>query len=221
MNARERILARLCQAPPGAIVSLPDISAWCATPPEDQAARLIRFKTNMEASHAEVHETDDASWPALLAGLMLQKGLRTLLVGNRTAQAAAMRSRTQEGFNLVSYERHVRAWRSELFEDIDAALTTAKSAVASTGSLILWPDAREPRLMSLIPPVHFVLLDTATIHTDLHEAMLTERWASAMPANVLVISGPSKTADIQQTLAYGAHGPRELVVLLCHHAKVS
>ena len=37
-----------------------------------------------------------------------------------------------------------------------------------------------------------------------------------MPTNALLISGPSKTADIQQTLAYGAHGPRELIVLLCH-----
>jgi L-lactate dehydrogenase complex protein LldG len=37
-----------------------------------------------------------------------------------------------------------------------------------------------------------------------------------MPTNALLVCGPSKTADIQQTLAYGAHGPRELVVLLCH-----
>jgi L-lactate dehydrogenase complex protein LldG len=35
-----------------------------------------------------------------------------------------------------------------------------------------------------------------------------------LPTNALLISGPSKTADIQQTLAYGAHGPRELVVLI-------
>jgi L-lactate dehydrogenase complex protein LldG len=37
-----------------------------------------------------------------------------------------------------------------------------------------------------------------------------------LPTNALLICGPSKTADIQQTLAYGAHGPRELVVLLRH-----
>ena len=40
------------------------------------------------------------------------------------------------------------------------------------------------------------------------------RWCEAMPSNLIFISGPSKTADIQQTMAYGAHGPRELVVLL-------
>jgi L-lactate dehydrogenase complex protein LldG len=70
--------------------------------------------------------------------------------------------------------------------------------------------------MSLVPPIHFVLLDAATIHADMHSAFTAEGWASGMPTNALLISGPSKTADIQQTLAYGAHGPRELVVLLRH-----
>ena len=40
----------------------------------------------------------------------------------------------------------------------------------------------------------------------------------ALPTNALLVSGPSKTADIQQTLAYGAHGPRELIVLIVHPA---
>ena len=70
--------------------------------------------------------------------------------------------------------------------------------------------------MSLVPSVHFVLLDVATIHADLHSAITNEGWKDGLPTNALLICGPSKTADIQQTLAYGAHGPRELVVLLRH-----
>jgi len=46
--------------------------------------------------------------------------------------------------------------------------------------------------------------------------MVAEDWKNSLPTNALLISGPSKTADIQQTLAYGAHGPRELIVLLTH-----
>ena len=68
--------------------------------------------------------------------------------------------------------------------------------------------------MSLVPPVHFVLLDAAAIYDNLLAAMTAERWADGLPTNALLISGPSKTADIQQTLAYGAHGPKELIVLL-------
>jgi L-lactate dehydrogenase complex protein LldG len=44
--------------------------------------------------------------------------------------------------------------------------------------------------------------------------MQVEGWQQGLPTNALLVSGPSKTADIQQTLAYGAHGPKELVVLL-------
>jgi L-lactate dehydrogenase complex protein LldG len=68
--------------------------------------------------------------------------------------------------------------------------------------------------MSLVPSVHFVLLDEQNIHADFHQAMTAEGWTAGMPTNALLISGPSKTADIQQTLAYGAHGPKELVLLL-------
>jgi L-lactate dehydrogenase complex protein LldG len=63
-----------------------------------------------------------------------------------------------------------------------------------------------------------VLLDVANIHADFHAAISAEGWHDSMPTNALLISGPSKTADIAQTLAYGAHGPRELVVLLRHPA---
>ena len=219
MSAREHILARLRQAPAGAPAPLPDVTAWfSATAAEGLAARTARFRTQIEAAHAEVHETDDAGWPALVLELAAQKRLRTLLVGHGTPQATALQARPQQAIEIVRYERPAAEWRDALFEGIDAALTTAKSAVADTGSLILWPDAREPRLMSLVPPVHFVLLDAAAIHADLHAAMTAERWADRMPTNALVISGPSKTADIQQTLAYGAHGPRELIVLLCRRA---
>ena len=59
-----------------------------------------------------------------------------------------------------------------------------------------------------------LVLDAGKIHNTFHEAMQAEGWANSLPTNALLISGPSKTADIQQTLAYGAHGPKELVVLM-------
>lgn len=217
MSARERILARLRQAPAGEPAPLPNAAAWhTATANEDVAARTARFRSQIEAAHAEVHDTDETGWVTLLFDLAARKGLRSLLVGNGTPEAAALKSRAPAAVRIVSYDRPATEWRAELFEGIDAAVTTAKSAVAATGSLILWPDAREPRLMSLVPPVHFVLLDARAIHADLHAAMTAEDWVGRMPTNALIVSGPSKTADIQQTLAYGAHGPRELIVLLRH-----
>lgn len=101
-----------------------------------------------------------------------------------------------------------------MFNETPASFTAARGAIAETGTLILWPTVDEPRLMSLVPPVHIVLLDAAHIYNTFYEAMQTEGWKDGLPTNSLLISGPSKTADIQQTLAYGAHGPKELVVLM-------
>jgi L-lactate dehydrogenase complex protein LldG len=141
--------------------------------------------------------------------------LRRLLVGENLPHVARLRSAAMEPLSFAEYMVPFDQWRSALFNEVDASLTLARSAIAETGSLILWPDANEPRLMSLVPPVHFVLLDPAHIHADLHAAMKAEGWANGLPTNALLISGPSKTADIQQVLAYGAHGPKELIVLVC------
>ena len=68
--------------------------------------------------------------------------------------------------------------------------------------------------MSLVPPLHFIVVDALTLHADFASLISEKNWKESMPTNVLLISGPSKTADIQQTLAFGAHGPKELIVLL-------
>lgn len=217
MSARERILERL-RAAPTMPSALPDVDGWSAAHRrhEDIPQRVARLRSALLAAHAEVHDTTATDWPALLVRIATAKRLRNLLIGTDTAHGAALAARHPETLPLVRYAETIESWRDKLFDGIDAALTLARSAIAETGSLILWPDASEPRLMSLVPPVHFVLLDTATIHADLHSALAAENWKAGLPTNALLISGPSKTADIQQTLAYGAHGPRELIVLLRH-----
>ncbi len=214
-NARDAILARLRLAPAGVTAPLPDLSGW-RVDDEPAARRIARFRANIEAAHAEVHDCDERNWPEQLLGIAAAKGLRNLLFAPHTMHGGRLAACASQAPHLVPYDHPAAGWKPEFFDGIDAGFTAAKSAVAATGSLILWPDAHEPRLMSLVPPVHFVLLDAAAIHADLVAAMRAERWADGMPTNALVISGPSKTADIQQTLAYGAHGPRELVVLLRH-----
>jgi L-lactate dehydrogenase complex protein LldG len=218
VNARDRILGRLRAAPSTGEPALPDVAGWFGAHQrnEDREQRIARLRAALEAAHAEVHDTNDADWPALLLGVAHAKGLRTLLIGSGGAHVEKLAAQAVSDVTLVRYAEAIDSWRDRLFDQIDAGFTAARSAIAETGSLILWPDADEPRLMSLVPPVHFVLLDSADIHADLHSAMLAEDWKSGLPTNALLISGPSKTADIQQTLAYGAHGPRELVVLLKH-----
>ena len=98
--------------------------------------------------------------------------------------------------------------------NIDAGITATAGAIAETGALILWPTEKEPRLMSIVPPLHIAVLQADKVYNSLSEVMQKENWPAEMPTNVVLVSGPSKTADIEMTLAFGVHGPKELIVLI-------
>ncbi|WP_434624695.1 LutC/YkgG family protein [Azospirillum sp. B2RO_4] len=117
---------------------------------------------------------------------------------------------------LIPYDRPLEDLKPQLFESVEAGLTTTRGAIAETGSLILWPTAEEPRTLSLIPHIHVAILRTGALYDTFLQAMREQGWAQAMPTNALLVSGPSKTADIEQTLAYGVHGPKRLIVLVVH-----
>jgi L-lactate dehydrogenase complex protein LldG len=115
---------------------------------------------------------------------------------------------------LVAYTQPVEGFKDDLFNQIDAGITSTRGGVADTGAIVLWPTADEPRLMSLVPPVHVAVLDADCIYNSMAEMMAAEDWAAGMPTNALLISGPSKTADIEFTLVFGVHGPKELIVII-------
>jgi L-lactate dehydrogenase complex protein LldG len=113
----------------------------------------------------------------------------------------------------VAYTGPVETFKADLFQ-IDAGITGVRGGVADTGAVVLWPTPNEPRLLSLVPPVHVAVLDAETIYNSLAEMMAVENWSAGMPTNALLVSGPSKTADIEFTLVFGVHGPKELVLLI-------
>ena len=216
MSARDRILNKL-KAAPHQDKAVPDVAAWYAThrAPEDKAGKVQRFRQCIELAHAEVHAVTPADWLTTLREVLRGKGLEKILVSEETTHGCAVLDEfPRQGVDCQVYDMAIEAWKTEMFNATPASLTAARAAIAETGTLILWPDAAEPRLMSLVPPVHIVLLDASRIYNTFYEAMHSEGWKDGLPTNALLVSGPSKTADIQQTLAYGAHGPKELVVLL-------
>ena len=115
---------------------------------------------------------------------------------------------------MQAYDFTIDDHKASLFNDYPAAVSSSRCAISVTGSIVLWPDENEPRTLSLVPPVHFVIVDANTLYPDFQSLIEQQQWQNNLPTNVVFISGPSKTADIQQTLAYGAHGPKELIVLL-------
>ncbi len=215
IDARVRILGRLrAAAPTTAPAAAPTPSPPAA--PADRRALLQSFRERLEAVRAEVHRCDTDAWPVLVQQLARERGVARLLFGADGPLADALRRQFADDGPpaLVPYADPIEAWKEELFYGIDAGITSSLGGIADTGSVILWPGPAEPRLLSLVPPIHFVIVEAAQLHATLADAMAAQRWAEGMPTNALLISGPSKSADIEQTIAYGVHGPKAFVVIV-------
>lgn len=96
--------------------------------------------------------------------------------------------------------------------EADVGLSGAVAAIAETGSVLVQSGPGQSRVATLFPPVHIVLLPLSRLTPDLFTFTATRQ--GALPANLTFISGPSKTADIEQTMAIGVHGPKRFIVIL-------
>ncbi len=96
------------------------------------------------------------------------------------------------------------------------SLTGAFAGIAETGTLMLISGPASPTTLNFLPDTHIVLLRADRVVGAYEEAWALLRRATAgeMPRTVNLITGPSRSADIEQTLQLGAHGPRRLHILL-------
>ena len=212
-NARTRIFQRLTavERPVVDLSARESLSrfAW------DKEERIRRFTERMQAVRAEVHVSYREHWLDKLAEICQAKGLNHLLLSPNTEWGQAISQNATRFPMLKHYERSIEDWKQELFYQVDAGLTSTLGGVAETGTLILWSSPDEPRTLSLVPPIHIAILDTDKLFSTFAEAVKTQGWLEqGLPTNALLISGPSRSADIAQVLAYGVHGPKELVVVL-------
>jgi L-lactate dehydrogenase complex protein LldG len=93
-----------------------------------------------------------------------------------------------------------------------AGVSRALYGLADTGSVVLAASADEPRARSLLPSVHVSLLDESRILPGLAE--LFEAVGDDLPSALAIVTGPSRSADIEQHLVVGVHGPGEVHVVL-------
>jgi len=213
-DARTNILSRLRHS-----------DSTAAAPPEDfqvvaakgwtAEERLERLRRMMESVRTEFLDARGGDWVALLAAWLEAEKIDGLVYGpdSPTGRVLAANSFIG-GCRLIAYDRALTDWKDELFAHAGAGITGTDGGIAQTGSLIVRTGPDEPRTLSLVPPVHVAVLDVNRLYDTLWQAMTEQAWAATLPTNLLLVSGPSKTADIEQTLAYGVHGPKRLLVVL-------
>jgi L-lactate dehydrogenase complex protein LldG len=98
-------------------------------------------------------------------------------------------------------------------------ITAADYCIAETATLTMKTRPGQPRCVSLLPSIHIAVIRLAQIISNLNELYTLLKWNPAAQAEgitrcMTVITGPSKTADIEATLVHGAHGPREVYIVV-------
>lgn len=210
MSSKEAILNRLR----GAATPMAHAPhAWQPWRGEDEPARRERFLGMITASHAEILTVQQANLARDLTVWLDEEGVTNLACGQGGRWQADVAAACA-GRSVLTPSGEFESWKDDLFDVCQAGITHCAGAIADTGTLVLLPDSGEPRTLSLVPSCHIALLAASTIADNLAGLVAVGRWQQAMPTNLLLVSGPSKTADIQQTLAYGAHGPSRLLVVL-------
>ncbi len=158
--------------------------------------------------------------------LVRRKGAqRVLLEGEETplfqtlAEALARMGVTVLG-GVLPHQEGPRRERWRRWATAEVGITSVVAAFADTGSLWIAGGPGRRRAASLLPPVHIALVRQAQVYPSLsawiqaaRERGELARWLEQSSA-LIAITGPSRTADIEQTLTLGVHGPRELYALL-------
>lgn len=102
------------------------------------------------------------------------------------------------------------------FSEMEVGITLCEFLVARLGSIMVSSGQQSGRRMFVYPPVHIVFAYSSQIVDDIKQALIKikTKYSEGLPSMISLITGPSRTADIEKTLVMGAHGPRELYVFL-------
>jgi L-lactate dehydrogenase complex protein LldG len=102
------------------------------------------------------------------------------------------------------------------FLHIDSAITSCEYLIARTGSVMVSSKQTAGRKLNVFPPIHIVIARKSQLVFEISEAYenIMNKYKNVVPSMISIITGPSRTADIEKTLILGAHGPKEFIVFL-------
>lgn len=129
--------------------------------------------------------------------------------------SASNKELTALDWSPLEQQQIIRTERVAQAGDI-ASLTLSFAGIAETGTLMLHSSELSPTTLNFLPDNHLVVLHRSSIVGVYEEAWkkLRETFGNTMPRTVNMITGPSRSADIEQKLQMGAHGPKKLIILL-------
>ena len=182
--------------PPAARIRVPQVS---------MEARVASMLERVRALAGEAVESDDA------------RGFVAGAIAGKTAVASNAPFLAECGIASLPGVRSGITDREELralCATVDVGITSADYALADTGTLVMLSSPQEARMISLLPPAHIAVVPRARILTGLDELFSLLPNPAESTSSLVLITGPSRTADIEQILVRGVHGPGVLAVVV-------
>lgn len=204
----DRFLARVAEALRTA--RLPEAPDAGGDLPAPEAADLLAlFRTRAQQAGAVVHgPVGRHGVEKAVAGIAAGHDARTFTAWDDLPVPGVVDTLEEAGLSRIPGEGLGR------LRHVDLGITGAAAALAESGSVALVHGPGRPRLASLLPEVHVALVEARSVHAGLAHWAAADPEAVAVSANLVVVTGPSRSADIELRLNLGVHGPRHVHVVL-------
>ena len=186
-------------------------------PSLDPQDLVMLFRERAQKVDAVVHGPMSAHGvPKTVVGIASGHQAGSFMSWDSLPAPGVVSSLAASGLDRVAHDvpAHGRTEHQLGYYDLDLGVTGAQAGLAESGSIVLSHGEGRPRMASLAPGVHVALLDIELLHRTL------AHWAAQRPelvaetSNLVVVTGPSRTGDIEQQLNLGVHGPRAVHVVL-------
>jgi L-lactate utilization protein LutC len=182
---------------------------------------MARFSAECTAAGGHVHlVSDPEAAAAQVLELVQARSVRKALLGrgfflDRLDLATRL---PKVGVEVTAVDALAPAICREPLFAAEVGISGVDFLVAETGTVVLQARADEPRSLSLLPPVHIAVAERSQLLPDLFDLFdlfpPPGKGASVLPSCLTLITGPSKTGDIELRLVTGVHGPGEIHVVL-------
>ncbi len=177
-------------------------------PHVEMEARIASVRTRVEALAGKTHRVSSPAEACAVVAAAIQ---------GKTAVTSNAPFLTECGITELPGVRSGITGREELRElcaTVDVGITSADYVLADTGTLVMLSSPQEARMVSLLPPAHIAVVPSARILTGLDELFTVLPNPAEQSSSMVLITGPSRTADIEQILVRGVHGPGQITVVL-------
>lgn len=203
------------------------LNPFYSNKPFDRENQEKIFKEILEENHTYIYQQEKKSfedWVLLWKMIIIEHELSTIVYSSKSSFAIPLNeaiTRAMEVNKKINFfhsddkSDYLNNKQGKInFSNYQTGITDVEAGLTDTGSLLIIPHVDEPRSLSLVPPIHIAVLNREKLFPSFNDWVDEVGKDLSHFSNLVMVSGPSKTADIEKRLVYGVHGPKKVIVVL-------